>query len=96
MPLPGPRLEIAICSADRDGQPVLEIVTASCVQDGHEIHNTYGEHGNAELLHRYGFSLISNPFNVIILNKQAVIDAASNITGDETSTERCKVLEENR
>eukprot|EP00955_Chlamydomonas_euryale_P007689 81641-Chlamydomonas_euryale.AAC.18 len=51
------RLQIAICDCERDGQPMLEIVAASDVPRGAEIYNTYGEHGNAELLHKYGFAL---------------------------------------
>ena len=39
------------------GEEVLEIVAASAVAAGHEVHNTYGEHGNAELVNKYGFAL---------------------------------------
>ncbi|CAD7703274.1 unnamed protein product [Ostreobium quekettii] len=88
----GPRLEIAICSATED---VLEIVTASRIEQGNEIHNTYGEHSNAELLHKYGFALLSNPFNVITIAKQAVVDAMTDIMGEELCRERCELLQDN-
>lgn len=39
------------------GKEVLEIVAASPVPAGAEVHNTYGEHGNAELVNKYGFAL---------------------------------------
>lgn len=39
------------------GKEVLEIVAASPVSAGAEVHNTYGEHGNAELVNKYGFAL---------------------------------------
>ena len=39
------------------GEEVLEIIAASSIRAGSEVHNTYGEHGNAELVKKYGFSL---------------------------------------
>ena len=47
------------------GGDVLEIVAACDIPANAEIHNTYGEHGNAELVHRYGFALQHNPFNEV-------------------------------
>ncbi|KAG1672800.1 hypothetical protein FOA52_002788 [Chlamydomonas sp. UWO 241] len=70
------RLEIAICDCERGGVEVLEIVAASSVAKGCEVHNTYGEHGNAELLHKYGFAMDRNPFNEVTLDLQSVVDCA--------------------
>ncbi len=35
-----------------------------------------GEYGNAELLHKYGFVLRDNPFDVVTLDRQHVLDTA--------------------
>lgn len=32
---------------------------------GREVYNTYGEHGNAELVNKYGFALPHNPFDEV-------------------------------
>ena len=34
-----------------------QIIAASDVAAGAEVHNTYGEHGNSELVCKYGFAL---------------------------------------
>jgi N-lysine methyltransferase SETD6 len=52
------RLEIAICNTGNNGDTdALEIVAACDLTSGQEIHNTYGEHSNSELVARYGFAL---------------------------------------
>ncbi|KAF6262972.1 hypothetical protein COO60DRAFT_557117 [Scenedesmus sp. NREL 46B-D3] len=43
----------------------LEIVAASPVPAGAEVHNTYGELGNQALVHKYGFCLPCNPFDEV-------------------------------
>lgn len=44
--------------------PVVQIVAASGIAAGAEVHNTYGELPNAELVHKYGFALpMGNPFD---------------------------------
>lgn len=45
----------------------LEIIAASPVPAHAEVHNTYGEHSNAELVHKYGFCLPQNPFDEVQL-----------------------------
>ena len=42
------------------------------VPPGCEVHNTYGEHGNAELVAKYGFALRQNPFTAVALDKGKV------------------------
>jgi len=42
----------------------VQIVAASGIAAGAEVHNTYGELPNAELVHKYGFALpMGNPFD---------------------------------
>ena len=55
---------------------LLQVIAASDVPAGAEILNTYGELGNAELVIKYGFALLCNPFNSVQLDKQQVVDGA--------------------
>lgn len=64
-------LEIAIMDSDEK----LQIVAASDVEAGKEIHNTYGELGNAELVKKYGFALRENPFTAVELDKSSLLEA---------------------
>lgn len=54
----------------------MQVIAASDVAAGHEIHNTYGELGNADLVSKYGFALRNNPFDAIQLDKQQLVAAA--------------------
>ena len=94
----------------------MQILAATDIRAGAEIHNTYGEpcmpprillavawacckalhatrcrhicrrnscsaarageYGNAELLHKYGFVLRDNPFDVVTLDRQHVLNTA--------------------
>jgi hypothetical protein len=65
--------------AVRAVQAVLEIVATSAVAAGHEVHNTYGELGNAELAGKYGFALRHNPFTTVALEKQERVDAGARL-----------------
>jgi hypothetical protein len=42
-----------------------------------QVHNTYGEHSNAELLRKYGFALPANPFDSVTLDADALVAAAA-------------------
>ncbi len=52
----------AACSADAE---LLDIVAAQPLAAGREVYNTYGEHGNAELVNKYGFALPNNSFDEV-------------------------------
>lgn len=45
----------------------LDIIAASAIAGGCEVHNTYGELSNPELVHKYGFCLPHNPFDEVQL-----------------------------
>jgi SET domain-containing protein 6 len=68
-------LEIAII----DGGDHLQIVAASDIPAGNEVHNTYGELGNDVLVKKYGFALRKNPFNTVQLMKDDVINACKEL-----------------
>jgi N-lysine methyltransferase SETD6 len=65
------RLQMGIVETDEHS---LEIVAASDITAGSEIYNTYGELGNSELVHKYGFCLPDNPFTVVCLDKMGVVE----------------------
>ncbi|KAF8061932.1 davT [Scenedesmus sp. PABB004] len=45
----------------------LDIIAASPIAPGAEVHNTYGELSNSQLVHKYGFCLPANPFDEVQL-----------------------------
>jgi SET domain-containing protein 6 len=63
-------------------------VAASAVPAGQEIHNTYGEHSNAELLRKYGFALPANPFDSVTLPPDALVGRAAAALGAAGGGER--------
>ncbi|KAL0040401.1 hypothetical protein WJX77_006166 [Trebouxia sp. C0004] len=90
---PKMRLEIGICGVTKpDGTEVLEIVAASDLKEGQEIFNTYGEHGNAELVNKYGFALADNPFDTVKLDKTSLVGIATKQMGNDVCQQRCTFL----
>ena len=63
---------------------------------GAEVHNTYGELGNVDLVSKYGFALSDNPFSVVLLNKASVLQAAERIMGVREMRLRCRFLRKER
>eukprot|EP00890_Picochlorum_soloecismus_P005116 jgi/Picsp_1/5605/NSC_02964-R1_set domain-containing protein len=61
------KLHIAIIDDSRNDS--LQIIASTPVEKNHEIYNTYGELGNAELVKKYGFCLAENPFTKVSLCK---------------------------
>eukprot|EP00798_Chlamydomonas_sp_ICE-L_P009048 gene9048-16171_t len=82
------RLEIGICDLDKDGVEVLDIVAASSLVKGAEVHNTYGEHGNAELVKKYGFALRRNPFNELSVSKEDILKTSEEAVGKKALSKR--------
>ena len=74
----------------------VQIVAASPVLEGAEVHNTYGELGNAELVNKYGFALRQNPFSAVLLDKAAVLQAAESIVGQRSTRLRSRFLRRER
>lgn len=94
---PALRLEIGICGAETDAnEGVLEIVVASSIQSGKEVHNTYGELSNSELLAKYGFALHSNPFNSVLLDKGVVLQKMEETLGVKDTRKRKRFMEKHR
>ena len=76
----------------------LDIVAASAVAAGAEVHNTYGEHGNAELLRKYGFALPpgTNPFDAVTLDAGALLRGAAGVVGAREARRRARWLQAHR
>ncbi|KAJ2083149.1 hypothetical protein H4R24_001062 [Coemansia sp. RSA 988] len=53
----------------------LDMVVYQPCKSGSEVFNTYGDHGSAYLLHRYGFCDAGNPFDSVTIDASFVIQA---------------------
>lgn len=62
------------------------------IAKGAEIHNTYGEHSNAELLYKYGFVLEENPFDAITVTPTELEEAAESVLGRRTARQRMRFV----
>ncbi|GFP89204.1 n-lysine methyltransferase setd6 [Phtheirospermum japonicum] len=51
----------------------LEMIIIKDVKAGTEVFNTYGPLGNAALLHRYGFTETDNPFDILNIDLDIVV-----------------------
>ncbi|KAM0946416.1 putative [histone H3]-lysine(4) N-trimethyltransferase chromatin remodeling SET family [Dioscorea sansibarensis] len=61
-----------------DGDPdTLEMIIVRDVEAGAEVFNTYGLMGNAALLHRYGFTELDNPFDIVNIDLNLVLEWSS-------------------
>jgi hypothetical protein len=69
-----------------------QIVAATAVAAGREVHNTYGELGNAELVAKYGFALPGNPFDAVRVDKAALVAAAIAELGPRACRARARFL----
>lgn len=73
----GPNSE---CSEDMTGNPmVLDMILVKDVKAGTEVFNTYGSMGNAALLHRYGFTELDNPYDIVNIDLDLVLQWSSSL-----------------
>ena len=84
------------CCSHTETQPGLQIVAASALVAGQEIHNTYGEYGNSELVYKYGFALRHNPFDSVSVDKSLLLDTVKSRLQPEAFDARCSFLNELR
>lgn len=89
-----PNLQIGILEKD----DTLLIVALASAEKGSEIWNTYGELGNAELLNRYGFTSLHNPFDTVCVRVEDLLHQVKGRYGERWVRRRMrfvsKVLEE--
>ncbi|CAK9133198.1 unnamed protein product [Ilex paraguariensis] len=72
----------------RDDPTVLEMVIVKDVKAGSEVFNTYGFVGNAALLHRYGFTEPDNPYDIVNLDLELVLQWSSSLFSNRHSRMR--------
>ena len=61
------------------GNADLEMVMVKDVKVGAEVFNTYGLLGNAALLHRYGFTEPDNPFDIVNIDLELVLQWSASL-----------------
>ncbi|PIN03948.1 N-methyltransferase [Handroanthus impetiginosus] len=66
----GSDLELATSGDDMTS---MEMIIVKDVKAGDEVFNTYGSLGNAALLHRYGFTEPDNPFDILNIDLDIVV-----------------------
>ncbi|XP_068648406.1 uncharacterized protein [Aristolochia californica] len=69
--------EDAITDSSDDDQTPLEMIIVREVEAGSEVFNTYGSMGNAALLHRYGFTEPDNPFDIVNIDLELIVQWSS-------------------
>ncbi|XP_020575751.1 ribosomal lysine N-methyltransferase 3 isoform X2 [Phalaenopsis equestris] len=57
----------------------LEMIVVKEVETGFEVYNTYGSMGNAALLHRYGFTELDNPYNIVNIDLHLILKWLSSL-----------------
>ncbi|XP_057539306.1 uncharacterized protein LOC130817555 isoform X2 [Amaranthus tricolor] len=62
-----------------DNPPVLEMILVKDVKVGSEVFNTYGLMGNAALLHRYGFTEMDNPYDIVNIDLKLVLQWSASL-----------------
>lgn len=70
----------------------LRIVAAQAIPSGQEVHNTYGEYGNTELIYKHGFALRENPFDAVALPMAALRAACAAVLGADAGDARMCVV----
>lgn len=80
-------------SSSEDDPSVLEIIIVKAVESGSEIFNTYGSLGNAALLHRYGFTELDNPYDIVNIDLELVLEWSSSLFSARHSRARLSLLQ---
>ncbi|KAK4280514.1 hypothetical protein QN277_012133 [Acacia crassicarpa] len=62
-----------------DDPSMLEMIMIKDVSVGAEVFNTYGSMGNAALLHRYGFTEQDNPYDIVNIDLEMVLQWCSSL-----------------
>ncbi|KAG8380641.1 hypothetical protein BUALT_Bualt06G0036900 [Buddleja alternifolia] len=65
--------ELELSSSSGTGLKFMEMIIVKDVKAGAEVFNTYGYVGNAALLHRYGFTEPDNPFDILNIDLDMVV-----------------------
>ncbi|KAJ2787874.1 hypothetical protein GGI15_000382 [Coemansia interrupta] len=74
----------------------LDMVVFKPCRANSEVFNTYGEHGSAYLLHRYGFCDTQNPFEAVSLDVHEVIKAFGVAKSDKRAADITDLIARHR
>ncbi len=58
---------------EKEDSSVIEMRLIKPVKKGQEIYNTYGQHSNAYLFLKYGFTCENNPYNVVSVSTDLIL-----------------------
>ncbi|XP_073122145.1 uncharacterized protein [Henckelia pumila] len=72
-------LEFESSSASGNDVMVMQMIICEDVNSGAEVFNTYGSLSNAALLHRYGFTEPNNPFDILNMDLEIVLQWSSSV-----------------
>nr|GEW16587.1 ribosomal lysine N-methyltransferase 3 [Tanacetum cinerariifolium] len=74
-----PRSDFSVDDESSSTTGILEMIMVRDVKAGAEVFNTYGSMGNAALLHRYGFTEPDNPYDIVNIDLELVLEWSSSI-----------------
>ncbi|XP_073039963.1 ribosomal lysine N-methyltransferase 3 isoform X2 [Primulina eburnea] len=72
-------LEFESSSTSGNDVMVMQMIICKDVNSGSEVFNTYGSLSNAALLHRYGFTEPENPFDILNMDLEIVLQWSSSV-----------------
>ncbi|KAJ1945248.1 hypothetical protein GGF37_001788 [Kickxella alabastrina] len=70
----------------------LDMVVFKPCRANSEVFNTYGDHGSAYLLHRYGFCDTQNPFESVALDSEDVMQAFAVAVSEKRASEVAELI----
>ncbi|KAL9164192.1 hypothetical protein ABFS82_06G089300 [Erythranthe guttata] len=80
--------DLELSSTSENEPTFLEMIMIKDVNAGSEVFNTYGSLGNAALLHRYGFTEPDNPFDILNIDLDIVVQWSSSLFSRRHSRRR--------
>ncbi|KAG0348016.1 hypothetical protein BG004_006310 [Podila humilis] len=66
----------------------LRMVAIKSIKQGQQIYNTYGDLCNADLLRKYGFVDMPNPFSIAEISGESLVEKCCPLTEDAESKEK--------
>ncbi|PWA51251.1 RuBisCO-cytochrome methylase, RMS1 [Artemisia annua] len=83
-----PRSDFSVDDESSSTTEILEMIMVRDVKAGAEVFNTYGSMGNAALLHRYGFTEPDNPYDIVNIDLELVLEWSSSMFSSRHSRSR--------
>ncbi|KAI3458848.1 hypothetical protein Pfo_015511 [Paulownia fortunei] len=83
--------DLELSSTSGNEPTFMEMIIIKDVKAGAEVFNTYGSLGNAALLHRYGFTEPDNPFDILNIDLDVVVQWSLSLFSCRHSRRRLSV-----